>query len=357
MNAPEIPPRLREPDNEGIDEYIVGTAMNDAPATLYPMKELFIRSTGNLIAALTNGNDRFVIINYHRVLDVPSPYLGAEPDIKVFSWQMELLARCFNVLPLRQALAMAASHTLPPRAACITFDDGYRSVHDLALPVLHRLGLPATVFVSSGYLGQHNMWNDRIIEAVQFYPDDGLDLAEFGLGTYPLRTMSERTASLERLTEASKYLPPQERLRLVRRLQALIGDPQTDGLMLTPDMVRSLDAHGIEIGAHTISHPILTSLDDGSAREEIAGSKRDLEILLGKPVSLFAYPNGKVGKDYDERHVRMVREAGFEAAFTTAVGAACGRQDRYQLPRSRPWDTTPLRFGLRLLQWLALARR
>jgi len=122
--------------------------------------------------------------------------------------------------------------------------------------------------------------------------------------------------------------------------------------MLTRDMILDLDRHGVEIGAHTVSHPILTSLDDDSARQEIVGGKAGLEAILGKPVRLFAYPNGKVGKDYDARHVAMVREAGFEAAFTTAAGSFGRGQDTFQLPRSRPWDDAPLTFGLRLLRWL-----
>lgn len=317
------------------------------------MNEHIIRSTGNAIARLTRGNGRVAIVNYHRVLAAPSPFLASEPDVDIFTWQMELLARCFNVLSLREALAAIDSGRVPPRAVCITFDDGYRSVHDLALPVLRRLGLPATVFVSSGYVDGRNMWNDRIVEAVETLPVEELDLAEFGLGVYSLRSVDERAATLGTLTEASKYLPPQERSRLVGRLQTLVGERASEGLMLTPEMVVNLDRHGIEIGAHTVTHPILTSLDDASAMQEIRDSKRELEAIVGKPVTMFAYPNGKVGKDFDARHVAMVREAGFQAAFTTAVGAITRHHHRYQLPRSRPWDETPFRFGLRLLQWLA----
>lgn len=315
-----------------------------------------IRGIGDSIAAPRRGAGRLCILNYHRILAAPDPLLKDEPSVTAFRWQMELLADCFNVMSLPEALAALTSGNVPPRAVCITFDDGYRSVHDLALPVLRRLGLPATVFVSTGYLSGRNMWNDRIVEAVQYYAGDWLDLTEFGLGSYPMRTIDERATSLDNLTEAFKYLPPETRQDFVQRLHILIGEPKSDCLMLTPDMVRNLDAHGIEIGAHTISHPILAGLDDDTAQEEIRGSKRDLEAMLGKSVRLFAYPNGKAGKDYDARHVRMVREAGFEAAFTTEVGVVCSRSDRFQLPRSRPWDGTPLRFALRLLQWLALAK-
>lgn len=316
-----------------------------------------LRAAGSGIARLT-GQRSLAVVNYHRVLARPDPLLDTEPDVAAFHWQMALLADCFNVMPLHDALRALDEGRLPPRTVCITFDDGYRSVHDLALPILKKFRLPATVFVTSGFIGAEagNMWNDRIIHAVQSLPAGPLDLRDLGLECYPLDSLEERKQTALRLTEAGKYLPPLERDRLVERLDRMSG-MHHDALMLTPDMLIALERDGVEIGAHTISHPILTSLDDDSARTEIVSGKRQLEALVGKPVRLFAYPNGKVGQDYDARHVEMVRQAGFFAAFTTAVGAITGDQDRFQLPRSRPWDRTPFRFGLRLLSWMALGNR
>ena len=316
------------------------------------LTERLIRTVGDTIALTGRGN-RLCVVNYHRILAGPDPLLESEPDIAAFRWQMALLARCFNVLPLSQALAALDAGTLPPRAVCITFDDGYRSVHDLALPVLREFGLPATVFVTSGFVGEGNMWNDRIIEAVQSLTEDTLDLSDQGLGSYALGSLEARKQTLSRLTEHSKYLPPAARAALVERLEAMVGDDLAPGLMLTPQMIRNLQQGGIEIGAHTVTHPILTSLDDDTARLEIATGKADLEEIVGQPVRLFAYPNGKPGKDFDERHAAMVQAAGFAAAFTTLPGPITRGHDRFQLARSRPWDKTPLMFGLRLLRWLA----
>lgn len=311
-----------------------------------------LQAAGDLIASRNPSAARLCVVNYHRILDRPDPMLESEPDLATFRWQMALLAECFNVMPLREAIAALREGRLPPRAVCITFDDGYRSVHDLALPVLREFGLPATVFVTSGHVGQGNMWNDRIIHALQTLPPHLLDLSGLGLGTYALQTLEDRKRSAHSLTEASKYLPPAARAALVEHLERLAGPDHAHDLMLTAEMVANLDRHGVEIGAHTVTHPILTSLDDASARDEIRTGKEQLESMLGKPVRLFAYPNGKVGKDFDARHVAMVREAGFEAAFTTSVGAITRDHDRFQCPRSRPWDTHPLMFAARLLSWL-----
>lgn len=328
--------------------------MNQA-RTVSRLTESILTTAGNALAH-RQGGKRMCVVNYHRVLAAKDPLVGGEPDLTTFRWQMELLARCFNVLPLNEALNAWDAGRLPPRAVCITFDDGYRSLHDLALPVLRAYHLPATVFVTSGHIDEGNMWNDRIIDAIQVLPDGRLDLHEFGLGAYPLHSVVQRRAAIDTVTERSKYLPPAARHAVIERLDSLGGRTEAPGLMLTREMMLHLDRQGIEVGAHTVTHPILTSLDDDSARAEIADGKTQLEAILGKPVRLFAYPNGKTGKDYDQRHVDMVREAGFEAAFTTEVSAIKPGQNRFQLPRSRPWDSTPLRFGLRLLHWLAQGR-
>jgi len=311
-----------------------------------------LRLAGNAVARIRRGDQTLFVITYHRILAAPDPLLESEPDVTQFRWQMEVLARCFNVLPLSQALKLLDAGRLPPRAVCVTFDDGYRSVHDLALPVLREFGVPATVFVTSGFLDGGTMWNDRIITAVQSLKVSELDMGAFGLGKLPLNNVDDRKATSLHLTETAKYLPPDERTRLVEHLEAQVGSPAR-GLMLTPEMVVNLDRNGVEIGAHTVTHPILTSLDCNSARAEIVGSKEYLEALLGKPVPLFAYPNGKVGIDFDASHIDILRENGFAAAFTTAIGAITRTQDRFQLPRSRPWDRTPFLFGVRLLRWLA----
>lgn len=307
---------------------------------------------GNSLRHVQSG-DRFCVINYHRVLEKQDPLIGSEPDLITFRWQMEVLARCFNVLPLSEALHASSIGQLPARAVCITFDDGYRSLHDLALPVLREFCLPATVFITSGFIGEGTMWNDRIIDALQVMPDGQLDLTDLGLGSYPLHSILQRRIAIDTLTEKSKYLPPENRHTVIERLSTIAGSAGNAGKMLTREMVLNLVSNGIDIGAHTVSHPILTSLDDESVRAEIIGGKNELESILGKPIRLFAYPNGKKGKDYNASHVQMVREAGYDAAFTTEVGAITRSQDRYQLPRSRPWDLTPLGFGLRILQWLA----
>lgn len=312
----------------------------------------FIRSIGNRIAQLSS-EGRVCIITYHRILEHADPLLESEPDVSTFYWQMKALARNFNVLPLFDAITALKEGRVPPRAVCISFDDGYRSTHDLALPILQEFNLPATIFVTTAYLGEGNMWNDRIIEAIRRVPNGELDLRDIAMGVHQVHTMQDRHQLVKKINDDSKYLSADGRLNVIRKLEKLAGDNLGAGLMLTREMLVNLSNSGVEIGGHTITHPILTKLEDDVARYEIVQNKKVLEEIIGKPLRLFAYPNGKVGKDFDGRHMTMVREAGYVAAFSTAMGAAVKTDNFFQIPRSRPWDTTPFMFQLRLLRWLA----
>jgi peptidoglycan/xylan/chitin deacetylase (PgdA/CDA1 family) len=118
--------------------------------------------------------------------------------------------------------------------------------------------------------------------------------------------------------------------------------------MLTTAGLRRLADHGMTIGAHTRSHPILARLEPLEAKAEIADGRDWLESALRRPIRLFAYPNGKPGRDYGDLHVRFVRDLGFEAGFSSSWGAATPRCDPFQIPRFTPWDQTAFRYGLRL---------
>jgi peptidoglycan/xylan/chitin deacetylase (PgdA/CDA1 family) len=313
-----------------------------------------VRAAGDLIAPRGRGAGRLCILNYHRILATPDPLIDGDPDVETFRWQMRLLAECFNVMPLHEAVQTMASERMPPRAVAITFDDGYRSFYDMALPVLAEYGLPATVFVTTGHMhDKGSMWNDMILEAVRRLPPTMLDLRELGLGELPMRTPEQRRQTARLLTERCKYMALSEREAFTAVLQRRAGVALHQDLMLDADMLRALPQHQVEIGGHTVSHPILAKIGDEAARREIVDNKRQLEAIIGQPLRLFAYPNGKRRADYTAAHVQMLEDAGYSAAFNTETGAATRACPRFELPRARPWDATPGMFAARLLRWLA----
>jgi peptidoglycan/xylan/chitin deacetylase (PgdA/CDA1 family) len=292
---------------------------------------------------------RLSILIYHRVHGMSDPLLPGEVDAAAFSTQMALLAEHFRVLQLEEAVERLARGQLPTRAVSVTFDDGYADNHDVAMPILRRFGIPATFFIATGFLDGGRMWNDTVIEAIRQANDPALDLSGLGLGTFPVASISERRIAIHSILNSIKHKFPSERDEIVGAIAAQVGAPMPSTLMMTRDQVRALRAAGMGIGGHTVNHPILTRIVAPAAEHEIADGKAELEAIIGEPVGLFAYPNGKPTVDFGAEHVALTKKLGFRAAVTTSWGAARQTSDLFQLPRFTPWDRQTLKFGLRLL--------
>jgi peptidoglycan/xylan/chitin deacetylase (PgdA/CDA1 family) len=315
--------------------------------TLSPLDSWMIRAGGSLLSGTGRAASLLVMI-YHRVPVERDTMVTSEPSAEDFSAQMRLLAQNFHPLPLLEAVARLRAGTLPARAVCVTFDDGYANNCEVALPILKEHGVPATVFVAPGFLNGGCMFNDIAIEAMRAAPAD-FDLRDLGFGRYRLTDGASRMRAVIEVLGKAKYFEPAERQRIVRAILERSGARLPTHLMMTDEQVRTLARAGIEIGAHTMNHPILASIDDATAREEILASKRRLEEITGAPIRSFAYPNGKPEQDYKRVHVQMAREAGFELALSTSWGAASANSDLFQIPRVAPWDVTARRYAARLV--------
>lgn len=300
----------------------------------------------------TGAPARLSVLIFHRVHRTPDPLFPDEPDAARFEDLCRWLAGTYHVLPLDEAVRRRAAGTLPPRALAITFDDGYADNHDVALPILQAHGLPATFFIATGYLESGRMWNDTVVEAVRRCQAGRLDAASLGiagLSALDLSTTAHRRAAVHALLNSVKYLAPNDRALAVARLAEAVGAALPDDLMMRPSQVHALARAGMQIGAHTVSHPILARVDGDQALQEMRASKDTLQAIVGSPVTLFAYPNGKARRDYLPRDVELARRAGFEAAVSTNPGASVrGDGLDFELPRFTPWDSQRWRFALRL---------
>jgi len=314
------------------------------------IKQLSLNLAAQFVPLLfkAQSNQHLSILIYHRVLAQHDPMSPDQPTIQWFDAQMRLLRNHFHPLPLLEALERVYAGTLPARAICVTFDDGYADNELYALPVLKRYHIPATVFVSTGFLNGGRMWNDSIIETIRNFKGQKLDLSDLDLGYYSLDSIAERLTTIESIIRRIKHLDPQFRSTLVREIEKRVTFLPND-LMLTDEQVRSLARNGVSIGAHTVNHPILCSVSSEIARREIRESKLYLEDLLQGSIDLFAYPNGKRDLDYRDEHRDIVKELGFKAAVSTHWGVSTSESDRFQLPRFTPWDRGELRFAIRLL--------
>lgn len=299
---------------------------------------------------------RLSVLVLHRVLAEPDPLYPEAMVVARFTKLCRWVGAMFTVLPFDTAIRHLRQGTLPERALVITFDDGYADNRHVAMPILQSLGLPATVFVSTGFMDGGCMWNDIIIESCRRTHCSRLDLhdllPQIAVDSIELATLGQRRLGLEVLISAVKYFEPNQRLRVVRQIAERLQVPIPVELMLTSGDVLALRCGGMQIGAHTVTHPILARLSAEDTRREMKDSKDVLERLLGQRVTLFAYPNGKPGEDYNAQSVAMAKEVGFDAAVTTARGAATRMTDPFQIPRFTPWDQSRWRFGARMLSTL-----
>lgn len=292
---------------------------------------------------------RLSILIFHRVLAKPDPLFSDEMHARRFNELCGWLASWFNVLPLDEAVNRLKVGTLPARAACITFDDGYADNYHVAMPILQRHGLTAAFFIATGFLDGGRMWNDSIIGTIRGSAASALDFSALGLGQYPIASIAEKQVAISALIGQIKYRPSAERIAITEQVAQLAGVKLPQDLMMSSQEVKAMRQAGMQIGAHTVSHPILAHLTDEQARQEIGLSKTFLEQLLGEPVRLFAYPNGKPGEDYSSKTVEVVRRLGFDAAVSTHWGTSTLADDPLQIRRFTPWDRTRPRFGVRML--------
>lgn len=291
---------------------------------------------------------RLSLLAYHRVLPEHDPLLGGEPSAEEFEHRMRWVRANFDVLALGEAVGALREYRLPARALCITFDDGYADNYRVAFPILRRLGLPATFFVATGFLDGGCMFNDVVIAAVRGVNSAELELGDLGLGRHQLGSDAQRARAIESILGRLKYFALERRHQGAVDIARRAGVRVPADLMMTSEQVRALHAGGMELGAHTVTHPILAEIPAERAREEMAASRARLEEITGAPVRMFAYPNGKPLRDYRHEHAELARELGFEAAVSTAWGAARPGDDVFQLPRFTPWDRGHFSFGLRL---------
>ncbi|AKJ29877.1 polysaccharide deacetylase family protein [Caldimonas brevitalea] len=294
---------------------------------------------------------RLPILMYHRVVARKDPLLNDVPDAATLADQLRALSQAFTVLPLEEAVERLQAGTLPPRAACITFDDGYRDNYELALPLLQQFKLTATFFVSTGFLDGGRMFNDTVLESVRrLGAHQRIDLGEIGLGQRSVSDAASRIALADDIVAAIKYLPLERREEVCASLAGQVDTPLPDDLMMTSDQVRAMARAGMTIGGHTRHHPILARMDRDAAALEIMANRDALTSLLGAAPNCFAYPNGKPNADYTAEHMELVRQAGYRCAVSTAWGVATHEMNRYQLPRFGPPDRHPGVFVARLMR-------
>lgn len=293
----------------------------------------------------------YQIIVYHRVIPDNDGFAIAPVRESLFDRQMEILSRHFRPVSLGRLLQELEEGDVKPGTVCVTFDDGYLDNYTHAFPALRRHGVPATIFLATDYVGgRRRLWHDRVLGAFKTGTAGRFTLPEAGLTGQPMESARERIDLAFRVLAWLKTFPPAGRDERILAVYAACRADESDGerLMLNWDEVGEMTRGGVEFGAHTLTHPILSTLPEAEMEREILGSRREMERRLGAPVRLFAYPNGRKG-DYNEISKRLLERDGFLGAVTTNPGVNRGLPDRFEILRRQPWDRTAPIFHARIL--------
>lgn len=272
-----------------------------------------------------------VLLGYHRVGERHVDPFDLTVTAQELDEQLGVLARRARPVPLRQAVEEIARGVIPPRTVVVTFDDGYEDTIATALPLLRRHEVPATVFVTTGNPGEPFWW-DTLASLVLGAPrlPDRIVVEAGGrshlLSTRPREQFLRRTAAILRAVDA----------RTRRAIIDGVVEPHApNDLPPAPRALRSEEIQRlgreplVEVGGHTVTHPLLASLPAERQRAEIDENRLTLELLTGGPVRSFSYPHGS----FTPATRNLLQDAGYTAACCSVPDVATAGSDPYALPR------------------------
>jgi len=324
---------------------------------------------------------RVVILLYHRVTEFTlDPHLLCVTP-EHFAEHLEMLRSQYRVTKLDRLVHAVQEGDLSSRGVVVTFDDGYANNLSNAKPLLERYDVPATVFVTAGYVGgEGEFWWDELdrlllqpgtlpetlrlslngttyqweLGEVAHYSEDAFR-SHFRWNVLEKdNPPSPRQRLYFTLHQLLRPLPKEERKEILDELLAWAGAQtmaRPTHRTLSPDEVVQLIEGGlIQVGAHTVSHPVLSALPAAAQRAEIQEGKARLEEILGHSVTSFAYPYGS-RSDYTSETVTAVREAKFTCACSNFAGVVWRGIDHFQLPRFVVRDWNGEEFSRRLWEW------
>jgi hypothetical protein len=263
---------------------------------------------------------------------------------------MRYLALNFQFVSLNQLAGMQVPLLGDRYCVAITFDDGYRDNFVHAFPILTRFRIPATIFLTTGYIDSGALpWYDHARLAFKLTSRTQLSLQELGGPSACLETEAERLKAmhltldwLRTIDDDTRQLGFRELLRNLR----VTSELTLPGTMLTWAEIRQMQKAGIDFGAHTVSHPALRTLPASRLLEEIVECKINLENRLQVSARHFAYPFGKPA-DFSDAAKHAVRAAGFQTAVTTIPGFNVPGHDLFELRRLNLEESDPAIFGLK----------
>lgn len=266
-----------------------------------------------------------LILYGHRVSGNNEGYLqGLSPE-----WldeQVAYLARHYEIISLTTLVDCLAKRQPPPkRSVVLTFDDGFKDNLTEGLRVLQKHRAPATIFVVTGSLTHGDLpWSQRLGFVFQQTNEPCLRHPKIPGGEAPLRSAAQRLFAYQSIKKSLISIGREDRDRQIAQVaQTLRVEPPKDR-MLSWDDTRMMMSHGIEIGAHTFSHPLLGKIDPNEAEWEICKSRDDLKENLGIDRPSFCFPAGS----WNPKLLKTLPSLGFRSAFVPDKGIRINHPSR-----------------------------
>lgn len=264
---------------------------------------------------------KFLILTYHRFSEVED---GRSTSKQSFDEHLEYLTANYTLMPLsRVAQLIEKGEKVPFRAGAITIDDGFSDSYEIAFPLLKKHRIPATLFVVTDFVDQKAwVWTDKLRYLTKHARVDVKNL-EFSGHTLAidLDGPSSRMSAASRMNSILKTFPDSLKESALLEIATGLGVdlpklPPDEYAPVTWTQVHEMEAEGVEIGSHTVTHPILPNTTDQQLDRELQGSRARLEEVLNHPVTLFCYPNGS----FDQRVEMATAKAGYKCAVSTNPG-------------------------------------
>lgn len=300
-------------------------------------------------------NTGFVLM-YHRVIDdVGDPPFPIQPGMyvrkKSFRKQMFFLKRHFHIVSLQEMVHKMESGAQMTNCCSITFDDGWKDNFDVAFPVLKRYGIPATIFLTTGFIGTERWFWPEEVSCRIFFLSQKRRLTEL---QDQIGIILPKTEHIDLITDSVikrlKQCHPAEREDIVDRIKSLCPEKFRERHMMNWSEAREMLNSGlVSFGSHTAEHRLLSQLEKDEIDREVANSKNTIKGNLGADATLFAYPNG----DFTETTKAILKKYKFSGAVTTKKGYVCHSTPTFEIPRIAVHDdvshTTPLFYSRILL--------
>ena len=291
------------------------------------------------------------ILLYHGVTSAQSQgvenFSGKHVLAKEFKKQMEYLARHKNVVSLREGTRLLNEENSNDKDyVCVTFDDTYKNVYTDAFPILKEAKVPATFFISTGYIDSQKMfWTDKlenifnICESGNYSIDNEKIKKEFVLSEDNL--LEDKIRSIRAVKAViKKECKPAQRDKIIEDLSTCLGVPEYENYKnttnyhnLTSQQIKEISDHELfDIGGHSVNHEILSFLSEEEIKHEVEESIRCLESVTGKKIDLYSYPEGQ-RHHYNDAVISILKKNGIEICPSAVHGINEGKTSPFHLKR------------------------